>query len=313
MPDLTANPETGARRWLPLALRAVLSLITIYSVWVVYQVFRSTVMLESEVPVQVQERSAAAFGPAQDHASNLPRLPWPKYPGASRVSANAMEWNDVPVLNEELVVRGSNTEIFSFYRRAMLARGWRDNTEQQFRMPAATYARATGSRMMQNEAFLRQYDEMRSNYLSLRRGDASILIQIQAASRPWKRRVTLKYMETGSVNDFAYALERAMRQRGRPGQPMLTTSEQIGPDRHSTRFYISRQSATFFFEAMLARLESEGWAQNETLRRSKQLGSARGGRQAYLFRENDFAILMVQPSEDRSGSQAVVTQIETVR
>jgi len=64
---------------------------------------------------------------------------------------------------------------------------------------------------------------------------------------------------------------------------------------------------------MLARLESEGWAQNETLRRSKQVGSARGGRQAYLFRENDFAVLMVQPSEDRSGSQAVVTQIETVR
>ena len=294
--------------WLTSALRVLLSIIVVWTALSVVQLYWAT-MVRSRPESHAAEtmiRNEKARIMAQTESRTDRRTPWPKYPLAKELGKSRININDIPMASQRLLARAAPKKILSFYRREMRARGWRDNTEEFFMLKPSAIGNSTYTRNLQDERYLRRYENIKKSKLSLVRNNESILVEVY----PKKAHQTVIELHSARAPSVLSLLQKISAQAGdhvRGTRPFLESRTMPGQPSASSRIYRSKHSAHSFFPQMVRTLEQEGWKYSKEGRDPNRTRNMEPG--AMFTRGDQTASLTVSPG-DNNGSVAIVIQTQ---
>ncbi len=297
---VVAPPGGGA-----ILLRLILSVVVVCLAWSLVDGLR--VMLTRPYPEAYagEALQREEEGAQQAAVRRSVHFPWPRYPGAQETGRSQIALNGVPVVEQTLTARATPEKILAFYRKTMLARGWRNNTEEFYRVTPAALRSQGVPRNLQDENYLRRYDSVKRSKLSLVRRKESILVEV----RPGERRssvVELHYLGTSSLFSLADDMIEAARKPRSDTAPLLQSSSAPGQPNAGTKIYYSKHRPNSFFHRMVNTLERQGWTRSELPLSGRE--QADGPRLEALFLRDDWVASLVVTDASKKGSTAMVTQ-----
>ena len=242
------SPEAGfdaavtnrpREKWAELTVKAVLSVAAV-------AVFASIPYL-----VRLALRSHRYAPPAAANAAQAIQSPdgregreegdpvfWPHLPGSAGRTVHRMMINGVDTISEDWRTSTPAADVIDYYREQMLARGWRDETEENFGLHPETRNPGVGANGLQNPNFVQAYGSLVDSSLILSRGKWSMQV-MAVPGETGIRRTAVKVFAaaTPSIKNFflsleqeAFTADRAGAQRG----AIDTVDESGGQRSHTT-------------------------------------------------------------------------------
>lgn len=306
-----SSPRVSVKRVFVFAIRFFFTLFAVYAFYLSFMLFRLALDQPKPESYTAELQRARMERAAQEAAAaRVPtRTPWPSFPGSGGRQVTSVNVNGIPFINDTIELSASRDRILGFYRSRMGRLGWKDTTEEYFRLQPEAVNCSGLPRSLQNESYLRHYDEILRSNLVLQRGDESLHIRLEPGSKRNRKQVLFSYMGAASLNDFSNDLAERTRKskRSRRHQPWVESSQVMGPDLYTTRMFRSRLGPQRHYEQLVTRLEDQGWT---TMPESRQVAAETGAKHfAYLSRGGEFAMVFVRHSTEGAGSYGMMTTV----
>ncbi len=228
---------------------------------------------------------------------------WPEFPRNSAGKLQSAVINGVQILTEEWEAGASTSDILSYYREQMIARGWRDVTEEAYGLQPESHEAANTS---QDERYVANYRKVMDANLVVTRGDWSMHLAAEPGKNDSRKTAVKIYAAatpsiTGFFTEMKTALVASPRQ---PGQP-LDAVQQSGSERYHTTIATKSETSTQAFQEALANLGAQGWHPVLFLPRQQ----TPNGYFAWLLRGKQYAALSVKSTPQGKSSSVTFTEV----
>lgn len=158
---------------LRFAAKSLVSLVIVFAMFVMANVFL-TARMASSPQTSVSRPNLggnSAVASPQVARSVAGLADFPRFPGAIRSEApHEMRFNGLRTLTDQWETTAGSVRVISYYRKQMLARGWRDVTEDLYAVSPEIRSRAYGEDSLQDSDFTLNYLDTVNTKLALRRG-----------------------------------------------------------------------------------------------------------------------------------------------
>jgi len=265
-----------------------------------------TLLLDSQArlraPLTVPKPPPVALPPARV------QTPWPHFPRSAPSNARRSTINGVDVVSEDWECLASPLAVLGYYREQMLARGWRDVTEETYGLrPELRNLRDDGA-SLQDSRYLETYRSVMDSKLVLSRGDWSMHVMTEPAKTLNNGiSVRLYAASTPSVADYAGKLLSAVSpgdEKPDKASRSLDAVQHSGGNRYHTTITPKSQPPTEAFQEALNRLRAQDWQ----LALTSPAQPTRGVHFAWLVRGQEYAVVSAKAAP--TGEGAVVSVIE---
>jgi len=221
---------------------------------------------------------------------------WPEFPRTDHGVVQSAIINGVKVVTENWNTTASSTEVFSYYRDQMIARGWRDTTEATFsQQPEAIKSH------LQDQKYIDNYTRIMASNLVLSHEGWTMHITVDPSQVGFdQNEVRIYAAETDSIKNFFAGMEVPLvNGDDRSGHPFDAVQQSGGDQYHTTMFTENATAEEAFHEALL-NYNAKGWQQAIVLPRQQTQASFF----AWLVKGKQYAALSVQ-SLTKSGLASV--------
>ena len=288
-----------------VAGRTILSCLVLWLLSVCLSIFlRSSYSLTGEEPARAEQGgSPPVRGPGV--AKSSPSL-WPHFPTSSAVRRRELGVNGVDYITENWETCASQATILEYYKCQMVARGWRDVTEESYNLKPEVHREQSGDTGLQDPQFLEIYRKVTGSCLALSRGTWSI--HVATEERPGKAgwvQVTICGAAAPSVKDFARPWLPAPDARGVMTPQGLNVVEESGDQRYQTKITYQPQDPASAFREALLNLQKGNWRPMFAAS-PKRAGQ---GHSALLVRGDQYGSLAVTPSRNGQGASVAWTEV----
>jgi hypothetical protein len=228
---------------------------------------------------------------------------WPEFPRSSAGNIQSMVINGVQTITEDWKSSASALDILSYYREQMIARGWRDATEETYKLQPESLEAANKE---QNELVIKKYRDVMDSNLLLKRGEWSLNITAEPSKKEvGQTTVTILAAATPSIKDLFGGMESALAKKtGQLNQP-LDVVQRSGGDRYHTTIATKSETPAQAFQEALVNLGAQGWQPVVFLPRKQ----AQSGDFAWLVRGKQYAALSVSASPQGNSSSVTLTEV----
>ncbi len=236
---------------------------------------------------------------------------WPHFPGSGTAVEHLMVIDGENVVSEYWETMASASEVLDYYREQMASRGWHDVTESELGLEPETQVLGGEKNSLQNEAYLRIYEQKMETCLILRRDPWSMQIDVEPGSTARQRRVSFFAVSHPSVQEFSgrMAGRLASASAGTDEGAAFESSETSGGVTYETTMRSSGKTPEAFFAVMLESLTRRGWRmQIELPVKPSKEGTVE--KFALLEGKDGYACLIVTPKPDGRGSSAIFTRAD---
>jgi hypothetical protein len=197
----------------------------------------------------------------------------------------------------------------AYYREQMLARGWRDVTEETYNLRPEIHNLRDDGAELQDARYLQTYRSVMDSKLVLSRGGWSMHVMTEPAKSLHNGiSVRLYAASTPSVADYAGKLMSAVAPGDeRPAQTSrsLDAVQHSGGQRYHTTITPKSQPPAEAFQEALNRLRAQGW--RPALMSPTQ--PTRAGHFAWLVRGQDYAVVSAKASPTGEGAVVSLTEV----
>jgi hypothetical protein len=254
---------------------------------------------------QLRNQSVYVGNPSPQAASDPAIHPlWPEFPRNSKGTIHGIIMNGVQTITEEWDCNASASDVLSYYREQMTARGWRDATEETYNLQQELRAAANNR---QNDLYADNYRNVMDSNLMFERGEWSLHIGVEPSMKVFGERTTVKFYAaaTPSIKNIFAGMESPFEKHpGQPNQPLDAVQQSGGQTYHTTIVTKNKAPAQAFQEA-LENLGAQGWKPVVYL--PKQ--STRPGNFAWLVRGKEYAALSVKALPQGRTSSVTLTEV----
>ena len=132
---------------------------------------------------------------------------WPHFPGSDNAIVHQMRINGVETISEDWQTTALACDVVAYYRGQMLARGWRETTEENFQLQPESRSAGIGKNGVQNPEYLKKYESIMNSSLVLNRGEWCIQVVAVASEKGVKHTdVRVFAADTPYINDLGLSL-----------------------------------------------------------------------------------------------------------
>lgn len=243
----------------------------------------------------------------------LPRsreqTPWPHFPRSAPSNARRSTINGVDVVSEDWECLASPVEVLAYYKEQMLARGWRDVTEETYNLRPESHNLRDDGAGLHDPHYLQTYRSVMESKLVLSRGDWSMHVMTEPAKSLHNGiSVRLYAAATPSVADYAGKLLSAVApgdERSGKASRSLDAVQHSGGQRYHTTITPKSQPPAEAFQETLNRLRAQDW-QPVLMSPTQQ---SRAGHFAWLVRGRDYAVVSAKASPTGEGAVVSLTEV----
>jgi hypothetical protein len=293
----------GLRRVAGMTGRILLSGVVVWVLIVCLTVFLRS-PLSSSGDRSVRTPDAVREAPPQQALRPVLTGLWPHFPTSYEGSSRAMVVNGVKFISETSRTWAPSSAVLDYYQCQMMARGWRDVTEESNNMRPETRQERAGDAGLQDPQYLEVYRQVTETTRVFSDGVWTMHVHAEASSEhKGQTQVMINAAEVPSLKDFA-GVWASLGRSDSSGNNELDVVEHRDGQRYHTRITVqSRPSATVFAEA-LERVRADHW------RPTLVSVAAPGGRDhvAMLVKGGQYASLTATDTKD--GKKASVTWTE---
>lgn len=266
-----------------------------------------TLLLDSQAklraPLTVAKSSPVALPRSRE------QTPWPRFPRSVPSNARRSTINGVDVVSEDWECLAAPLEVLGYYREQMLARGWRDVTEETFGLRPETHNLRDDGAGLQDPRYLQTYRSVMESKLVLSRGDWSMHVMTEPAKTLHHGiSVRLYAAATPSVADYAGKLLSTVAPgdaRGNKASRSLDAVQHSGGNRYHTTITPKSQPPAEAFQEALNRLRAEDW--RPALMSPAQ--PTRGVHFAWLVRGQEYAVVSAKTAPSGEGAVVSLTEV----
>jgi hypothetical protein len=228
---------------------------------------------------------------------------WPEFPRNSAGNIQSMVINGVQIITEDWKSSASALDILSYYREQMIARGWRDTTEETYKLQPESLEAANKE---QNELVIKKYRDVMDSNLLLKRGEWSLNIAAEPSKKEvGQTTVTILAAATPSIKDLFWGMESTLAKKtGQLNQP-LDVVQRSGGDRYHTTIVAKSETPAQAFQEALVNLGAQGWQPVIFLSRKQ----TQSGNFAWLVRGKEYAALSVKALPQGRSSLVTLTEV----
>jgi len=302
--DPASNSTNGSPRW-RIAGRVLLTLLALY-------VFGYLLVLLAGVHASFRKSQQARQNPSPVYLDNgassvtptQAEVFWPEFPHTSPSGLTQSQINGVEVLTEDWECAATPTEVLGYYRQQMIARGWRDATEETFGLQPEL----RDSQALQQEAYLQLYQKVMDSSLVLKRGQWSMQVLTERRKGTLSgTRVKIYAAATPAIKEFfaSLVLGSPTSSNPDPGTRWIEATQFSGKDRYHTTIQTSPLDPTRALEETVAKFQADGWHPLMT-----PASSPSGqGYCLWLTKGNHYTVIMADRSASGQGSSVSVTEV----
>lgn len=291
------------------ACKLALSGIVVYSAWQGVNIYRLNLSLQRET----QPFAASTVKPrVAERPARKTRLPWPAFPGAQSSRSVPAVLNNFRFTSDTFIAPAAPREVIDFYRRAMLARGWADVTEEYLGLNPKAIDCSGHAGHLQDEEYLKQYDSVRGSHLVLRRGTEIVQIRsmpVEGRTVGTRSNVLLTHTDRSDFNELALDLSDRYQKAMASWSPrrVWQSGEVIGSDLYETGMFVSRQTPADASASLIQELARDGWNPVFSSTHTPRAGAPGF---VYLARGSDFALITVTGNQrGRPGTTAMLATV----
>jgi hypothetical protein len=236
---------------------------------------------------------------------------WPHFPGSAGSVAHRMTVNGVDTISENWQTAAAPTLVIDYYKQQMLARGWRETTEESFHLQPERRVAKQGRDGLQDPEFIAKYDAIMSSSLVLNRGNWSI--QIMAVPGQQGIRATdirIFAAATPNIKDFSLVLFPDLKDGADPARAKtIDTVEENGGQRCHTVITTTAKEPFRYFQDALEEYQSKNWS-------FISVSPVEPGRPEYfacVVKDKAYATLSVRPVPKGQGASVTVSEITPIK
>jgi hypothetical protein len=305
--EVTLPAESGWH-WVGLAIKIILTGV---AVWM-FSLLLQMMMLGSVLnPLAGDSRSPAKSAAPARKSPSLPAPDptfWPHPPGCFGRGVHQLTINGVDTVGEDWQTALPAADVIAFYKEQMLARGWRDVTEQNYQLQPESRNDSWDKNGVQNPDFVKRYSDMVDSSLVLNHNQWSVQIKAVSGGKGiHPTSVQMFAAATPALREFCMSIG-AGAFRGDGVSPVKgaidTVQESAGQVCHTT-ISIKQDEASEVFNRMLKEYHANNW-RSMTLRADAN-GSS--GYFAWLSRGQSYAGLAVKALPHGKTSTVTITEV----
>ena len=148
--------------------------LSLFAMWLSFGLlgFLSFWTLPSQGRINQRDQSSIVSNLKNNRESNTSakEIFWPLFPGRIDWNSHEMVMNGVKVITEDWKTTASGSEVLTYYKQQMLARGWRDVTEETYKLRPETRDPGVSKNSLQDPNFVDTY---------------SVLMECESCVGPW--------------------------------------------------------------------------------------------------------------------------------
>jgi len=228
---------------------------------------------------------------------------WPEFPRSGEQNVQGAVINGVQILTETWETTASASVVLSYYRDQMIARGWRDVTEETYGLRPESREAANNT---QDERYVSNYRKVMDANLVVTGAGWSMHVAAESDKNNHQKNVVKIFAAaTTSMKDYIDGMASAFAKNS--GQPnrSLDAVQQSGKDRYHTTIVAKDEPPMQAFQEALANLDAQGW--HPVMFLPKQ--QTRTGVFAWLLRGKQYAALSVSALPQDGGSSVTFTEV----
>ena len=232
---------------------------------------------------------------------------WPHLPGSAGRAVHRMTINGVDTISEDWRTSTPAADVIDYYREQMLARGWRDETEESFGLQPETRNPGVGANGLLNPKFVQAYGSLVNSALILSRGKWSMQVMaVPGETGIRQTAVRVFAAATPSIKDFFLSLEEGAFRAGPTGAASgaIDTVEESGGQRSHTTLVLRNGEPGRIFDEMIGQYREKGWQCLVTPPPQGQPAYF-----AWLVKERAYAALSVRGLPQGRGASVTLTEI----
>lgn len=295
--------------WSGLVVKCVLSCVVVGMLIALLNLMRLWYALHP-VPGRVGDEPPVAGGARQpEHLALDDGVYWPQFPGSSRSSFQQVSINGVQMTSQAWETTAPAKDVIAFYREQMTVRGWEDVTEENFKLKPDLRDPGISKNSLQDENYLKIYDETIDSNLVLRRGHWSIQVTTVPNEEGKLAQTTVRICAaaTPSLNDFVDSLTSDFAVGSDAvagGKPLEMEQKSAGQHYHTSIAFKNEEPGRIFNE-MLKEYQDKNW-------RCLAFPSAQAGQPGYfasLVKGQSYGYLSVKAMPKGKGSSITMTEV----
>jgi len=228
---------------------------------------------------------------------------WPEFPRGNAGAIQSAVLNGVQILTQEWEAEAPPSDILSYYREQMTARGWRDVTEETYGLQPEL---REGASNPQDESYVSRYHSVMDSTLVLTSGAWSMHLTTEPGKKDnQKTAVKIYAAATPSIKGFFEDLASSVvGKQGQDGRG-LDAVQDNGSEHYHTTITSSSGAPARVFQESLASLGAQGWRPMLILPK-RQTSS---GCFTWLVRGKQYAALSVNKTPKGAGSSVMFMEV----
>lgn len=233
---------------------------------------------------------------------------WPQFPGSARSTVHRMTLNGVATISEDWQTSAAAVDVIAYYKEQMLARGWREVTEETYQLQPESRGAGMDNHGLQNPKYVEKYVAMMNTSLVLNRAPWSLQI-LTAPSEKGIRQTAVRVFAaaTPSIKEFCLSIGEEAFKADNVGSAngAIDTVQESGGQRCHTTLAIKNEEPGQIFNEMLKEYHGKNW-------RCLTFHSASQGRPSYfawLVNGQSYAALSVRALPKGNSSSVTFTEV----
>jgi len=228
---------------------------------------------------------------------------WPHFPGEFGAKINRMTINGIETVGENWLTSAAGVDVIAFYREQMLARGWRDCTEEYYKLQPEFHGDGMGDNGLQNFEYISRYRfYMDSSLILYHEGWSLQFLAVPIDKGIRRTDVRIFAAATPSITDFAesFGVGKLNLADG-----AIETVQHGNGQRWHTRITSKTEAPLQVFNAMLKEYRDNNWrALVYNPSPQKQSGYV-----AWLVKGQSYAGFAVKAIPQGKGSTVTLTEV----
>ena len=226
---------------------------------------------------------------------------WPEFPHSVPGYFQTLVINGIQVMTEQWDCGSSPDDVLSYYREQMTARGWRDATEQAYKLQPELRG-TTGD--LQSKSYIDVYRQIMNSTVVLNRGDWTMRVSAEPSNNGFHQ-ITVKIFAaaTPSLDTLSQQLMATMG-KDQAGQPLDVVQDSAGEHYH-TVITTTGAATDAAMQQKLSELSALGW--KEAIFLPKKM--VPNGGFVWLIRGKQYGALSVSALQQGRGSSITFTEV----